>query len=139
MLWSRAPENEMAWKKSPPGLVSAFDALVVSYPKAERRSMFGYPAVFVDGNMVAGLHEDRLVLRLDDQTAAEAKRRGARDFAPMPGRPMKGWVAVPEALVADRGPVGGWIERAFRHVAEMPPRQKKVRAKKAATGTGRRR
>ena len=122
----------MAWKKSPPGLVSAFDTLVAPYPKAERRSMFGYPAVFVNGNMVVGLHEDRLVLRLDDETAAEAKRRGAGDFQPMAGRTMKGWVAVPQALVAGRGPVPGWIERAFRHVAEM-------RAAKTTTRMGRRR
>ena len=129
----------MAWKKSPPGLVSAFDTLVAPYPKAERRSMFGYPAVFVNGNMVVGLHEDRLVLRLDDETAAETKRRGARDFEAMPGRTMKGWVAVPQALVVERGPVPGWIERAFHHVAAMPPKQQKVRAAKTTTRMGRRR
>jgi hypothetical protein len=57
----------------------------------------------------------------------------------MAGRTMKGWVAVPHALVVDRGPVSGWIARAFRHVAAMPPKQKKVRAAKAAASTGRRR
>src|SRR5438046_9279026 len=106
----------MAWKKSPPGLVSAFDTLVASYPKAERRSMFGYPAVFVEGNMVAGLHEDRLVLRLDDEPAAAAKRRGAGDLRPMACGTMQGWVAVPQALVVGRGPVRGWTKRAVRAV-----------------------
>jgi len=80
----------MAWKKSPPALVAAFDALVAPYEQTERRSMFGYPAAFLHGNMVVGLHEDRIVMRLDDPTAAAAKRCGARDFEPMAGRPMKG-------------------------------------------------
>jgi TfoX/Sxy family transcriptional regulator of competence genes len=121
----------MAWKKAPPELVSAFDALVTAYPQAERRSMFGYPAVFLNGNMVAGLHEDRLVMRLDDDTAAEAKRRGASDFEPMAGRPMKGWVAVPEPVVAEGRLVRGWIAQAFHHVATMPA--KRVRTAKKPT------
>jgi TfoX/Sxy family transcriptional regulator of competence genes len=120
----------MAWKKSPPELVAAFDALVAPYEQAERRSMFGYPAVFLNGNMVVGLHENRIVMRLDDPTAAAAKRRGARDFEPMVGRPMKGWVAVPEEVARDRALVGGWISRAFGHVGAMP--KKKSSAKSAA-------
>ena len=76
----------MTWKKSPPALVASFDALVAPFCDAERRSMFGYPAVFVNGNMFAGLHENRLVLRLDDESAGEAKQHGARDFEPKPAR-----------------------------------------------------
>jgi TfoX/Sxy family transcriptional regulator of competence genes len=116
------------WKKSPPELVSAFDALMVRCKKAERRSMFGYPAAFVNGNMFAGLHEDRLVLRLDDDSAEEAREHGARDFEPMPGRAMKGWVAVPRAMVEDEL-IRGWLDQAFRHASRMPA--KKARARRA--------
>jgi TfoX/Sxy family transcriptional regulator of competence genes len=90
--------------------------------------MFGYPAAFLAGNMVCGLHEDRLVLRLDARTAAIAKKRGACDFEPMPGRSMRGWIAVPRKLIDDHALVEGWVERAFRHVAALPA--KRVRAKR---------
>ena len=107
----------MAWKKAPPALVAAFDRLVPKKPDIERRSMFGYPAAFVKRRMFAGLHEDRLVLRLDDDTIAAAKAHGATDFEPMAGRAMKGWIAVPARFVAENGPVPGWIETAYRHTA----------------------
>src|SRR5262245_8531400 len=98
--------------------------------------MFGYPAAFTNGNMFAGLHEDRLVLRLGDEAIAEIKRRGAKDFEPMPGRAMKGWVVVPQAILASADLAEQWITRAYRHVSEMPRRSKtrKPKAKKSAPG-----
>src|SRR5438128_536165 len=114
----------MAWKKSPPELVSAFDRLVPAARGVERRKMFGYPAAFVGGNMFAGLHESRFVLRLDDEALAEAKRLGAKDFEPMPGRAMKGWIILPASLLAD-DQARGWIERARRHVSTMPAKSQK--------------
>ena len=120
----------MAWKKSPPELVSTFDRLVPATRDVERRKMFGYPAAFVGGNMFAGLHEDRFVLRLGDDDLAEAKRLGARDFEPMRGRAMKGWIICPERLLADDGQARAWVERARSHVATMRPKAKK----KGATG-----
>ena len=120
----------MAWKKAPPELVSTFDRLVPPTRGVERRQMFGYPAVFVGGSMFAGLHEDRFVLRLGDDDLAEAKRLGAKDFEPMPGRPMKGWIIVPARLLADDGQARDWVERARSHVAAMPPKARK----KGATG-----
>ena len=123
----------MAWKKSPAELVAAFERLVPA-GGVERRQMFGYPAAFVAGNMFAGLHEDRFVLRLDEAGCAEAKRLGATDFEPMPGRAMKGWVVLPSRFLADDAQGSRWIDRAHRHVATMPAKKKK--APKRATRRG---
>ena len=41
----------------------AFDKELEGETKVERKKMFGYPAVFVNGNMAAGLHSSGLVLR----------------------------------------------------------------------------
>ena len=125
--------DHTAWKPAPPDLVSLFDRVVPADPAVERRKMFGYPAVFVKGHMFAGLHEDRLVLRLGGDALAEVKQRGAQDFEPMPGRPMKGWVVVPRDVLADVGLTGRWITRALRHVSQMPPKVKRPKAKKTAT------
>jgi TfoX/Sxy family transcriptional regulator of competence genes len=127
----------MAWKKSPPELVSAFERIVPDRREVERRKMFGYPAAFVNGNMFVGLHEDRLVLRLDDETAGEAKRHGATDFEPMPGRAMKGWVAVPHERL-DESRARAWIERALSHVSDMPGKGRKPKRVTRAAGSGRR-
>jgi len=54
----------MKSKPSPPELVRAFEASVASLRGAERRKMFGYPAVFVNGNMFAGLVRDSMILRV---------------------------------------------------------------------------
>jgi len=121
----------MPWKKSPPELVAAFERLVPTARGVERRSMFGYPAAFVKGRMFAGLHEDRLVMRLDEAAIVEAKKRGATDFEAMAGRVMKGWIAVPQRLVADESLARGWVERAFHHVATAPAKKSRRSSTKA--------
>ena len=61
-------------------------------PMAQRRKMFGYPALFVGGNMATGLFADRWVVRL---AHGGPRRASWRSPAPsrsrrMPGRPMSG-------------------------------------------------
>ncbi len=117
----------MPWKKSPPELIAAFARVVPAGGGAERRPMFGYPAAFVNGNMFAGLHEDRVVLRLDAAGIAEAKQEGAADFEAM-GRRMSGWVAVTGPLTADEPALRRWVARAFRHTATLPPKARRKAA-----------
>ena len=52
-----------AWKKVPAELARRFEAALPEAEGVERRQMFGCPCAFVNGNMFAGLHEDRLILR----------------------------------------------------------------------------
>ncbi len=92
--------------------------------------MFGYPAAFVGGNMFAGLHEHRLVLRLDEDAAAEAKDQGATDFEPLPGRRMAGWVALAGKPLADEARMRKWLARAFAHASTMPAKARKRAARK---------
>ena len=60
--------------------------------------MFGYPCAFVNGNMFAGLFQDRIFVRLspDDRSGLD-RTHGAIDFEPMPRRPMKAYAVVPDA------------------------------------------
>jgi len=50
--------------KSPPELVARFETIAERHPEAQRRKMFGYPALFVGGNLVTGLFADRWMIRL---------------------------------------------------------------------------
>ena len=76
------------WKKAPERWVEAFDASLPGYPGAERRKMFGYSCVFLNGNMVAGLHEVGLVIRLPPEERQALEAADGKPFEPMPGRVM---------------------------------------------------
>ena len=109
-----------SFRPSPPELVERFGAVLAGYPTAVRRKMFGYPAAFVGGNMATGLFADQWVVRLPDAEIAAARAAGAGPFEPMPGKPMKAFVVIPAADVADDAALRGWVERGLAHAATMP-------------------
>jgi TfoX/Sxy family transcriptional regulator of competence genes len=115
----------VAWKKSPPELIATFERVVPSGRGVERRSMFGYPAAFVNGNMFAGLFEDSVALRLGEVDVVAAKDGGATDFTPMPGRRMSGWVAMGGKRATDETALRRWVARACRHAEKLPAKAKR--------------
>jgi hypothetical protein len=112
-----------SFSKSPPELVDRFATMLDRYPHAERKKMFGYPAAFVGGNMATGLFADRWVVRLPDGEIEGARAAGAPAFEPMPGRPMKSFVEIPAADVADDAAIARWVERGLAHAGSMPPKK----------------
>ena len=118
----------MPWKKSPPALIEAFDAALPRDPRVERRSMFGYPCAFGAGQMFTGLHEARMIVRLDDRGRTELLAiPGAEPFEPLPGRLMKEYVVVPPRIVESGLALREWVDRAFAYALSLPPREKKMR------------
>ena len=115
----------MAWKKSPDWLVERFTQVVP--PGIQRRPMFGYPAAFVQGNMAFGLFEEHLVMRVGEQDLLELRNHGAEPFSPMPGRPMKGLVTVPDDVTKDEHELKRWVLRALTFAAALPAKGGKNR------------
>ncbi len=109
--------------KSPAALVERFDAVAARHPDAERRKMFGYPALFVGGNMATGLYEDRWVVRLFDEDLERLMAAGGAPFSPMAGRSMKGWGTLPPNVVTDDRALDPWLERAFSFAGSLPPKK----------------
>jgi TfoX/Sxy family transcriptional regulator of competence genes len=116
----------MAWKKSSPELVARFAACLPDDPLVERRSMFGYPCAFVQGHMVSGLHEERLIVRLPEGERAALVAEGGEIFSPMPGRLMKEYVVVPPKLVAKPAALCSWVARAIAYGTTLPPKAAKA-------------
>jgi TfoX/Sxy family transcriptional regulator of competence genes len=118
----------MAWEKPTEQTIALFDSVVPRHAKVERRKMFGFPVAFANGHMFIGLHENRMILRLGE---AERERFiaafAARVFEPMPGRPMREYVVVPDVLLGDRAELQSWCDRALDYALSLP-------AKKAAAG-----
>jgi TfoX/Sxy family transcriptional regulator of competence genes len=107
--------------KSPAELVARFDAAAARFPEAERRKMFGYPALFVGGNLVSGLFAEEWMIRLPDADRGELLALpGAGPFEPMPGRSMKGYATLPREVVADDEALDGWIRRAIAFGRTLP-------------------
>jgi hypothetical protein len=117
--------------KSSPQIIERFAAVMDRYPDVERRKMFGYPAAFIGGNMATGLFAEHWVVRLSDVELAGAVAAGAAPFEVMPGRPMKGFVVIPPAVVADDDAIGAWVEKGIAHAGAMPPKEPGARKKKA--------
>ena len=118
----------MAAKKMKPASdawVKAFTAAVADDKRVEQRKMFGYPAVFVGGNMAAGLHEHGLVLRLAEADREELLSVGGRPFAPMAGRVMSGFALAPESFAKRPKELRAWLDRSIAFASSMPPKKKR--------------
>jgi TfoX/Sxy family transcriptional regulator of competence genes len=101
---------------------AAFTRLVPDGPSVTLRPMFGNLAAFVNGNMFAGLFGEDLFLRLPEDESAKVRKQGGRDFAPMAGRPMKGYVTVPSTWRGKPEAAKGWIATALELTGRMPPK-----------------
>ena len=119
----------MAWTKSPQALIDLFEESLPDDPRVERRKMFGYPCIFVAGNMCAGLHQAAMFVRLAPSDAA-ALPGGPKPFEPMPGRPMAGYTLAPDDVLADEAALAALIARAVDYTATLPAKQKKPKAAK---------
>jgi hypothetical protein len=104
----------MAWKKNSPEAVRRFDELV-AVPGAERGVMFGCPIYLLHGQRYASLHENRVVLRLSVEDAAQLVAQGGQLFEPIKGRVMRDRVVVPEVIAANARSLRAWVRRAARH------------------------
>jgi TfoX/Sxy family transcriptional regulator of competence genes len=96
----------------------------------EQRRMFGYPCSFVKGNMFAGLFETGLFLRLSESDRGEfLKLKGATQFEPMPGRPMREYVTAPPSMARYPGLVAKWLAKAFVYGSSLPAKTRKPRTR----------
>jgi TfoX/Sxy family transcriptional regulator of competence genes len=117
----------MTWRKAPEDLVERFGAAVAGIEGLETRKMFGYPAGFIGGNMVTGLHQESWIVRLSEDALRDRQEAGWSVFEPMPGRPMRGYLALPAEVAEDPDAARQWVERAADHVRTLPPKVPKTR------------
>jgi TfoX/Sxy family transcriptional regulator of competence genes len=104
-------------------------------PEIERRKMFGFPCAFVNGNMFTGLHATNMIVRLAEPERSELLAiDGARIFEPMPGRPMREYVVLPDAILRDDEQLQTWLDKSFAFASSLPIKERKPRAKKSSRG-----
>jgi TfoX/Sxy family transcriptional regulator of competence genes len=132
MVMATTKREMPKWTKAPAEMVSLFERVVQDLPGSETRKMFGYPAAFVSGQMYCSLFQDRMMIRLSERDrGAFLERFQAKAFEPIPGRPMREYVEVPEALVNNVSMLKGWVLKAKEYAATLP-----VKDSKSRTGRG---
>jgi TfoX/Sxy family transcriptional regulator of competence genes len=107
----------------------AFRALLPEAPGVITKPMFGNLAAFVNGNMFAGLFGDDLFVRVGEEDQATVRKGGGRAFEPMAGRPMTGYVVLPDGWREDSAGAGRWIGVALTSTSAMPAKAPKPRKK----------
>ena len=88
---------------------------------AVRKKLFGGTGYLVGGNMMAGVHRDRLVLRLDPATGDAALAEPHVAPFDITGRPMAGWVTVEQEGLEGEA-LTGWLEKSLAYAVSLPPK-----------------
>ena len=91
-------------------------------PRVTVKPMFGNLGAFVNGNMFMGLFGATVGVRLDEAgRAALSAVDGTGPFGPE-GRPMREYVALPDAWRDDPDAGSEWVSRALEFSAGLPPK-----------------
>ena len=105
---------------------TAFRALMPKDAAVSLRPMFGNLAAFVNGNMFCGIYGEELMVRLPADEIEALKKQGGRDFEPVAGHKMGGYVVVPGNWRAK--PPSALIKRALEVARKMPAKTAKKKA-----------
>jgi len=111
----------------------AFRSLLPKDAAVTARPMFGNLAAFVNGNMFTGLFGDDLFVRTSEDDRERLLKKGGADFAPMPGRTMKGYVTLPPGWAKRADATRAEVARSLDLARALPPKTPKpARAKRGA-------
>jgi TfoX/Sxy family transcriptional regulator of competence genes len=111
--------------KPPATLVETFTRAIADLPDVQLRQMFGCPAAFTRSQMFASLFQDQMIVRLSEDDRRTLTREGARPFEPMPGRPMREYLTVPDVVRDSPSAVREWLLKAQTYAASLPPKKRR--------------
>lgn len=114
------------WEKPTEELIEKFYAALPDDPRVERKKMFGYPAAFVNGNLTVSMHNQNIIARMGEKERSEwINKKGAKLFEPMPGRAMKEYIVIPQAIVNDDKALKAAVQQSVDFVLGLKPKEKK--------------
>ena len=123
---SPAPRGPMKMPRPSEDAKAAFAKLMPDEPAVTLRPMFGQLSAFVNGNMFCGIYGEELMVRLPADEIEALKKQGGRDFEPVAGHKMGGYVVVPGNWRAK--PPAALINRALEVARKMPAKTAKKKA-----------
>jgi hypothetical protein len=108
------------------GLAQRIREALGGRPGVSEKAMFGGLAFLVDGKMFVGVQESVLMARVGPERHLDALAVPHVREMDFTGRPMKGYVYVDPAGLADDKALGAWVQWCVGYVVALPP--KKVKA-----------
>ena len=99
-----------------------FRTLVPEDERVSVKPMFGAIAAFANGYMFLGLFADELFVRLDEADTAAVAAIGGGPLEPMPGKPMRGYVTIPDWR-ASEAKVLEWGAKSLAYTLALPPKK----------------
>ena len=100
-----------------------FRTLVPDDERVTVKPMFGAVAAFANGYMFMGLFAADLFVRLNDADDAAVRAAGGSDLEPMPGKPMRGYVTVPDWR-SQPDAIRAWGVKSLDYTMSLPPKKK---------------
>jgi TfoX/Sxy family transcriptional regulator of competence genes len=121
----------MKLPKPSPAVIEALARGSAGMTGIEHRKMFGFPALFINGAMFAGVMGEAIVVRLPEADRQRLVEGGEAMPSVAMGRVMREWVNLAPSVLASDAALGGWLEKARAHTAALPPKPKKAKRAKA--------
>ena len=111
-----------------------FRGLFSDDPEIQIKPMFGNVAAFVNGNMFASVFGEDVWVRLPEAERAELLGvEGTSIAEPMPGRPMKEYVALPKAWRSEPARIHECVARSLEWAQGLAPKEPKGRKRGRST------
>jgi len=115
----------MAWKKPNEDLSKFLEDTMGSF-NVKKKKMFGCPVYFANDNMLVGVFENDIFIRLSehDRKKISSEFDEVTPFEPLKGRVMKEYVVLPDHLYNDAEKFHKLLRSSYEHVSTLPPKQK---------------
>jgi len=116
----------MAWKKPSEELSQFLDERMASFD-VKKKKMFGCPVYFANDNMISGLFENDIFIRLSEQDRKKiiSESDEVMPFEPVNGRIMKEYVVLPDSLYNDPRKFQELLRSSYEYVSSLPAKKKK--------------
>jgi TfoX/Sxy family transcriptional regulator of competence genes len=116
----------MAWKK-PSEKLSKFLEERISAFDVKKKKMFGCPIYFANDNMLTGVFENDIFIRLSekDRNKIISENDEVMPFEPVKGRVMKEYVVLPDSLYNNPEKFHELLNSSYDHVSSLPAKKKK--------------
>jgi TfoX/Sxy family transcriptional regulator of competence genes len=105
-----------------PKLAARVTAALSGKGALTEKKMFGGLCYLIDGNMVCGLLEGKLIVRVGAEGHAEALAQPHASVMDFSGRSMQGFVYVAEAGLTTEKRLGAWLARGLAYAQSLPPK-----------------
>lgn len=100
-------------------LDARLEKIIFQWKNTGKKKMFGGICYLVNGNMVGGVYNDSIFLRLGEKNANKALKLPYFSPFDVTGRPMKGWVMAAQNAFENDEDLISWLEKAKEFVKTL--------------------